>query len=52
MKKLPIAGFHSFKNGTAFMDIRLLSLFTVQYESGQDMGIAETVTFFNDMCCC
>lgn len=51
MKKLPIAGFHSFKNGTAFMDIRLLSLFTVQYESGQDMGIAETVTFFNDMCC-
>ena len=23
----------------------------LQYESGQDMGIAETVTFFNDMCC-
>lgn len=44
-EKLPIAGFHSFKNGAAFMDIRLLSLFTVQYESGQDMGIAETVTF-------
>jgi hypothetical protein len=51
MKNLPVAGFHSFRNGEAFMDIKLLSLFTVQYESGQEMGIAETVTFFNDMCC-
>ena len=33
------------------MDIRLLSLFKVQYQSGREMGIAETVTFFNDMCC-
>ncbi|MBK7570375.1 MAG: hypothetical protein IPI10_01690 [Bacteroidetes bacterium] len=51
MMKLPIAGFHCFKNGDAFMDIRILSLFKVQYESGKEMGIAETVTFFNDMCC-
>lgn len=51
MKHLPVAGFHSFKNGEAFMDIRLLSLFKVQYQSGKEMGIAETVTFFNDMCC-
>jgi len=51
MMKLPVAGFHCFKNGNAFMDIRLLSLFKVQYESGKDMDIAETVTFFNDMCC-
>jgi hypothetical protein len=51
MKGLPVAGFHSFKNGDAFMDIRLLSLFSVQYQSGKEMGIAETVTFFNDMCC-
>jgi len=51
MKGLPVAGFHSFKNGDAFMDIRLLSLFKVQYQSGKEMGIAETVTFFNDMCC-
>lgn len=51
MKNLPVAGFHSFENGTAFMDIRLLSLFTVQYQSGNEMNIAETVTFFNDMCC-
>lgn len=51
MKSLPVAGFHSFKGGDAFMDIRLLSLFRVQYESGSEMSISETVTFFNDMCC-
>jgi hypothetical protein len=51
MKGLPVAGFHCFKNGDAFMDIRLLSLIKVQYQSGKEMGIAETVTFFNDMCC-
>jgi hypothetical protein len=50
MKELPVSGFHSFRNGTAYMDIRLLSLFNVQYQSGLEMGIAETVTFFNDMC--
>lgn len=51
MKNLPVAGYHCFKNGEAFMDIRLFSLFKVQYETGKEMGIAETVTFFNDMCC-
>ena len=51
MKHLPVAGFHCFKNGTAFMDIRLLSLFKVQYRVGKEMDVAETVTFFNDMCC-
>jgi hypothetical protein len=51
MKGLPVAGFHCFKNGTAYMDIRLLSLFKVQYQSGSEMDTAETVTFFNDMCC-
>ncbi len=51
MKGLPVAGYHSFKNGTASMDIRLLSLARVQYQDGEKMGIAETVTFFNDMCC-
>lgn len=51
MKHLPVSGFHSFKNGIAVMDIRLLSLFRVQYQSGKEMNIAETVTFFNDMCC-
>jgi hypothetical protein len=51
MKHLPVTGFHSYINGNAFMDIRLFSLFRVQYQSGKEMGIAETVTFFNDMCC-
>jgi hypothetical protein len=50
MKGFPVAGFHSFKNGDAFMDIRLLSLLKVQFQSGKEMGIAETVTFFNDLC--
>ena len=51
MKGLPVAGFHCFNNGDAFMDIRLFSLFKVQYQAGKEMDIAETVTFFNDMCC-
>jgi hypothetical protein len=51
MKGFPVAGFHCFKNGVAFMDIRLFSLIKVQYQSGNEMGIAETVTFFNDMVC-
>lgn len=45
MNGLPVAGFHSFKGGDAFMDIRLFSIFKVQYQSGAEMGIAETVTF-------
>jgi len=51
MKQFPVAGFHCFKDGNAFMDIRLFSLLKVQYQSGKEMGISETVTFFNDMCC-
>lgn len=51
MKHLPVKGFHCFKNDKAYMDIRILSLFKVQYKSGKEMDIAETVTFFNDMCC-
>jgi hypothetical protein len=50
MKGLPVAGFHCFKNGKAFMDIRLLSIFKVEYQSGAVMDTSETVTFFNDMC--
>jgi hypothetical protein len=51
MKNLPIAGYHGFQNGDAFMDIRLFSLFRVQYMDGPEMDTAETVTFLNDMCC-
>lgn len=49
--RIPVAGFHCLKDGVAFMDIRLLSLFRVQYASGPVMNKSETVTFFNDMCC-
>lgn len=48
---LPVAGFHCLKKGIAFMDIRLLSIFRVQHASGPAMNKADTVTFFNDMCC-
>jgi hypothetical protein len=51
MKKLPVAGYHRFAEGKATMDIRLLSLFKVQFKEGKEMNTAETVTFFNDMCC-
>lgn len=51
MMHLPVKGFHCFKKGNAFMDIRLFGLLRVQYMDGPEMGIAETVTFFNDMCC-
>ncbi|HJW17173.1 MAG TPA: DUF6544 family protein [Flavisolibacter sp.] len=51
MNKLPVAGYHRFAAGKATMDIRLLSLLKVQYKEGKEMNIAETVTFFNDMCC-
>jgi hypothetical protein len=50
MKGLPVGGFHCFKNGKAYMDIRLLSIFKVEYQSGAVMDTSETVTFFNDMC--
>lgn len=51
MKGLPVAGFHCFKNGIAYMDIRLLSIFKVEFQKGDVMNVSETVTFFNDMCC-
>jgi hypothetical protein len=51
MKNLPVAGYHCFYNGDAFMDIRLFSLIKVQFQDGDEMDKAETVTFFNDMCC-
>ena len=51
MKHLPVVGYHCFKEGHVSMDIRLFSLFKVQYQAGKEMDKAETVTFFNDMCC-
>ena len=51
MRRIPVAGFHRYRNGEASMDIRLLSLFSIQNQSGREMEISETVTFFNEMCC-
>lgn len=51
MKGMPVAGLHAFNDGKAVMDIRLYSMFTVQYQDGAEMDSSETVTFFNDMCC-
>lgn len=50
MKGLPVAGYHRYAGAKAKMDIRLLSLVKVQYMDGELMDVAETVTFFNDMC--
>ncbi|HQQ94658.1 MAG TPA: hypothetical protein PLQ93_08900 [Bacteroidia bacterium] len=51
MMKLPVTGYHRYLNGEASMDIRLLSTLPVQHMNGEEMNVAETVTFFNDMCC-
>jgi hypothetical protein len=51
MVHMPVAGYHKYLNGDAYMDIRLFSLFKVQFQDGEEMNKAETVTFFNDMCC-
>lgn len=50
MKKLPVSGYHRFKDGHACMDIKLFSMFSVQYQEGPQMDISETVTFLNDVC--
>ena len=50
MKGLPMAGFHAYVEGKATMDIKLLSLVRVQYQSGPEMDLSETTTFLNDLC--
>lgn len=50
MKGLPVAGLHAYYDQHATMDIRLLSLFPVQYQHGKEMDVSETVTWFNDLC--
>jgi len=50
MSMLPVSGLHCYKNGKAFMDIRLLSLLRLEYQQGREMDISETVTWFNDLC--
>lgn len=50
MYGFPVAGYHAYRNGKAMMDIRLLSMFRVQFQDGELMDISETVTFLNDAC--
>ncbi|MCW2868626.1 MAG: hypothetical protein JWR20_2814 [Marmoricola sp.] len=46
---LPVTVLHSFKNGTATMRAKLLSVLTVVDASGAEMDRGETVTVFNDL---
>ncbi len=47
---LPVYGYHAFADGKATMDVRLFSLFSVQFQQGAQMDQAETVTWLNDLC--
>jgi hypothetical protein len=47
---LPVDVFHSFRDGSATMRVRLLSLFPLADGAGADFTRAETVTLLNDRC--
>ncbi len=47
---LPVDVFHEFRDGSASMKVRLLSLLPIVTARGSDLDRAETVTIFNDMC--
>jgi len=47
---LPVDVFHSFREHSATMRVRLLSLVPVVDASGPKLDRAETVTLFNDLC--
>jgi hypothetical protein len=47
---LPTAGYHAYKDQTAGMRIKLLSLFPVVDIMGPELYPTETVTYFNDLC--
>ena len=46
---LPVTVLHSFRDATATMRAKVLSLFTVVNASGPEMDRGETVTVFNDL---
>lgn len=52
MRKLGISinGLHHYEKGAASMVIKILDIFKVVDSKGNKMDIAETVTYFNDMC--
>jgi hypothetical protein len=50
MKGLPVKALHKYINAHASFEVLPLSLFHMVNEKEGDLNIAETVTFFNDMC--
>lgn len=50
VKGIPTSGYHKYNNDGANMHVKLLSVFTVSDIKGKEMYVAETVTFFNDLC--
>jgi hypothetical protein len=46
---IPVTVLHSFRDATATMRVRLLSLFTIVDASGPEMDRGEAVTVFNDL---
>jgi hypothetical protein len=49
LNKIKVSGLHHFNQDDARMKIKILDVFTVVNENGEEMKQAETVTFFNDM---
>jgi len=49
VNKIKISGLHHFYRDDSIMKIKILDVFTVVNENGEEMKKAETVTFFNDM---
>lgn len=47
---IEVPGYHSYKDETARMKVKLFGIIPVMQASGHEMDVAETVTFFNDMC--
>lgn len=50
MKGVPVDVFHSYIDGEARMQVKVLSLYPMVDAGGFDFTTAETVTIFNDMC--
>lgn len=48
---LPATGLHCYKNGEAYMNIKLCGLFSLADAKGDTISRSETVTLLNDMCC-
>ena len=47
---ITVPGYHSYKNGSASMQIKLFGLFPIINAKENVLNKAETVTLFNDMC--